>query len=235
MKPAWKPPLPSGPPPKKSSAVSPPKIPAKQVGLHSSIQASVSPPRIALKISSDSELPPPIPSEDDLFELPPPIPDDYELHERGSVIAPGINNPQEETALIHDLRIAIAELDREQMGFLLNRARKINASECKEIMRAKELCYGISDAQFVDLKLQQALNSKQTMRIKGLLAEANKAGLNSMNFNLAKQFISQKLDEARERIEKIGSFRDYSHKMSQYRVSLDLIVLDCVFSDSRFF
>lgn len=172
------------------------------------VRASVFPSALNADMNGS---PPPIGDEEDL----PPMPDDFEEEEleedRQERIA------RDERKILENLKSALRDLDREKMAKFLAKATDMGIGDCKEIIQARELCYGISELQFLDLKIQKALKKKQTVRLKSLLVEANKSGLDSLNFNLARQFISQKLEESRIKISKSGNIRDYSLTFNHYR------------------
>lgn len=174
--------------------------------------------------------PPPIHDEDLLFEEPPPIPDDLDVftskmslpdssreHKHVGMAFKSLTNEEEEARIVLELRKAIYHLDKDLMEKYLIQAQKLNISEGKEIVQASELCYGMSDLQFLDFKLGKAYQAKHIVKMKNLLAQAEKAGIVSMNYNLARQYLTQKFEESKDRVTTSGVIRDYSNNIQYYK------------------
>jgi hypothetical protein len=87
---------------------------------------------------------------------------------------------RDQNDLLSQIRKVINKFDKAEMAKLLNRARMMGIpGDTKEIKRAREICYTMSDAELLELKLAKALYKQLVSRVKPLLDEALRFGLQS--------------------------------------------------------
>jgi hypothetical protein len=128
-----------------------------------------------------------------------------------------VMTPEEEKTLL-DLRRALIDLDRPRIETFLLKARSLNMVENQELLQAREICYGMSEAKFMDLKVSRAMKKQQMIKLKNLVSESARLGLDSETIKVAKQYISSRLEESKDSNQQQNRFRDYSTAFQSLRV-----------------